>query len=60
MTAMVTFATISHVINMINILPTGLITMVVTGHHGYSVLVVTLVSLPVLKLRLSHVTVAAC
>jgi hypothetical protein len=60
MTTMGTFATISHVINMVKMLPTDLITMVATGYHGYSILVVALVSFPVHKLRVSHVAVAGC
>lgn len=59
-TAMDTFTTISHVINMVNILPTALITMVATGYHGYSILVVALVSLPVLKLRVRHAVFSGC
>jgi hypothetical protein len=55
MTAMVTFTTTSYVINMVNILPTGLIIMVATGYHGYSILLFALVSFPVLKWRVSHV-----
>jgi hypothetical protein len=60
MTAIDTSATISHIINVVNMLPTGLIIVVATGYHGYSILVAALVLLTVLKLRNSHVAVADC
>jgi hypothetical protein len=56
----VTVATIIPVISMVNMLPTGLVTMVAAGYHSYSISVVALVSLPVHKLSASHFTVGDC